>query len=277
MEKKSEDKPLDLFGFRSYENYLNTYFSNKSARSGAKSRLSKCLQCQPAFLSKILRGEAHLSLEMAYMACDYFGFTASEKEYFMLLVQHERAGSQSLRDYHDEKIQVILEEKKNIQKQLDIDCVITQEDRATYYGHWLYVSIHMLISIEGKNTIDEIITHFRIERSEVKKVIDFLVFKKIIIEKEGRFYPGMAHMHLDKSSLFTQQHHKNWRLKGMKDLESFDSKNKSLHYTVLYSLSKKDAENIKRKIVKLIEENIEIIAPSKEEVVYCNTIDFFPI
>jgi hypothetical protein len=50
-----------------------------------------------------------------------------------------------------------------------------------------------------------------------------------------------------------------------------------IHYSVVYSLSKEDAENLKQKITNLIRANLDIVKASPEEVLYCNTIDFFEV
>jgi hypothetical protein len=59
-------------------------------------------------------------------------------------------------------------------------------------------------------------------------------------------------------------------------IESMDQEDVlDLHYSAVVSLSEKDVRAIKEKILEHIKENVSQIRDSKEEKLYCYTVDFF--
>ena len=62
---------------------------------------------QSTLLSMIISGQRELSFEQAYDLSQYLQHTPLESEYFLALVQFERAGNQRLRKYFEEKIDKI--------------------------------------------------------------------------------------------------------------------------------------------------------------------------
>ncbi len=86
---------------------------------------------------------------------------------------------------------------------------------------------------------------------------------------------GNTYTHIGSKSSLIQQHHYNWR---MKSLESIANKpNEGLHYSGLFSLSREDAKILKQNFMQLIDNHIEILKPSREEVMFCQVIDFFEV
>jgi hypothetical protein len=69
------------------------------------------------------------------------------------------------------------------------------------------------------------------------------------------------------------RHHTNWRIQAVrsmeKDLES------GIHYSVLLNTSKKDAELLRNRIAKFIEDFMKLVHTSEDEEMNCFIIDFF--
>jgi len=75
---------------------------------------------------------------------------------------------------------------------------------------------------------------------------------------------GPAHWHLPHDSVLVRTHHLNWRSKVIHALDLQNDKN--LYYSVVYSVSKSDALQLKNKILELIQANLKLVGPSKEEI-----------
>src|SRR4051812_16016478 len=73
---------------------------------GVKSSLAQAMRCETAYVSQILNGASHLSLEQAQAVCRYFKLGKPETHYFLLLVQRARAGTPELREYFDEQLRL---------------------------------------------------------------------------------------------------------------------------------------------------------------------------
>jgi hypothetical protein len=70
-------------------------------------------------------------------------------------------------------------------------------------------------------------------------------------------------------------HHGNWRTRAILDAQKRNPE--SVHYTVVQSLDQKAFEEIRQKIIQLIEDANRIARPAKEERLICFTTDFFEV
>jgi plasmid maintenance system antidote protein VapI len=87
-----------IFVFNSYKPILRQYLRAKGKR-GALSRAAEALNCQRSYLSRVMNSELHLTPDQAFMLARFWKLPHQEREYFQLLVEHERA---STREYKEE-------------------------------------------------------------------------------------------------------------------------------------------------------------------------------
>lgn len=265
----------NIFTFSSYFEFLNEFFLSQGARSGKKSSFSKHAGIQTAYLSQVLKRKVDLNLEQAQLACEYFEMSDKESHYFMLLVQKERAGTKALREYFQKQIDAEVQKNHNIKNRLDFAGELSASDQVEYYSKWHYLAIHVLVSIKDFQTKESIREYLNIGIKELNSALEFLLRTNLIQQDNDRYIRGGGHIHLGKDSPNIIKHHTNWRLKAIEQLTR--KTEKDVHYSVVYTLSKKDAEKLKERILKMIQENIKTIEPSPEEVAYVNVIDFFEL
>ena len=82
-------------------------------------------------------------------------------------------------------------------------------------------------------------------------------------------------IHLDKNSPMIYKHHTNWRLEGIKALES--QNNDNLHYSSILAIAREDAQKIKQMLLKALEDIEPVVAPSPEEELYSLCMDLFKL
>ena len=109
--------------------------------------------------------------------------------------------------------------------------------------------------------------------SVVSKILLFLLQTGIVKEEKGLLKPGLTDVHLNRESPLIQQHHTNWRIAAVQSLMN-DSKT-DVHYSTVSSLSREDAEKLRSEMVNLIARYVEVIKPSKEEVMFGFNLDFY--
>lgn len=134
----------------------------------------------------------------------------------------------------------------------------------------------MLVSISQFQDIDSISGYLNLPKSKVKKALVFLEENGLIVFQNDRYQFGPRHIHLEEGSNNIFKHHTNWRLQAIQSLQYIGERD-DLHYSVVYSLAKREVPKIREQFVKIIKENIKTIKDSEEEVMYCNTIDFFEV
>lgn len=265
-----------IYEAKSIVDFLLDRVGDTQQRRGVKSSLAKYINCQPSYLSQVLNGRTQLTLEQGTDTADFFQLPELDKDYFMLLLQKERAGHTRLEKYYADKMQKILDKKNNLAQRLKEEAQgISQEAAEKYYSSWHYLAVHILTSIPSFDNTKKISEHLGLTLNKTEQILQFLVQHDFVNLKDNKYIIGSRHIHLEKDNPLNYHHQMNWRLQALDKVKSKDLS--EINYAGVYSLSKADADHIKENIIKLIKSNLKIVAPSKEEVMYCTIIDFFEI
>jgi uncharacterized protein (TIGR02147 family) len=263
-----------IYEYSEYKAYLEKKVGSRGQRKGLKSKLAKALHCQPTYISQVLHGNAHLSLEQSQALNEFFGHTKEEGQYFLLLVQKDRAGTVSLRRHFEEQLQSMLQRRMVLTERLGKKQELSKEDQIRYYSSWHYAAIHMALTVPELQNAKALSEYFRIPIKKVTSVLDFLNKAGLARHTEtGSFQTGKLLIRLGNDSPNILRHHSNWRQQAMDSLDREEIGD--LHYSAVVSLSKKDAIRIKDRILEWLEKDLEIIKDSKEEEIYSYCIDFF--
>lgn len=267
----------EIFEFKDYKDYLVARLGPSGKRSGTRAALASHIGCQTAYISQVLSGTPHLSIEQAFKANEFLGHDKQAGDYFLLLVQKARAGTKELESYFQAKLNEIVGERTKIKNRLKNTQAISKEDQNRYYSNWAYAACHVALSVPELQTKEALAKRFKLPLPIVADIVEFLVASGLATNKGERYLTGPNHLHLAGDSENILKHHTNWRLQALKSLDQYDPTGHELHYAVTYSISREDALVLKEKIIRLIKDNLEVVGPSKEETLFCNVIDFFEI
>jgi uncharacterized protein (TIGR02147 family) len=264
-----------VFDFSDYKAYLSFKVGPRSQRRGIKGALAKHLGIQPTFVSQVLYGKAHFSLEHAEQLADFFGLNTEEKNYFMLLVQKDRAGSRALQHYYAQQISALLQSRLNLTKRLGAIHTLSTEIQAVYYSSWVYAAIHMAVTIPKLQSPMTISKFLNLPLKKVFEVLTYLADHGLIERSGESFLPGKKQIRLGNQSQNIIKHHTHWRHQA---IESLDREQISdLHYSGVVTLSEKDMIRLKERILDFINECVTEIRTSKEEELCVFNIDFFSL
>lgn len=264
-----------IFDYLSYRNYLKDWIQAHPGNGrGLKSGIAEAIHCQVSYVSRVLQGAAEFSLEQADALNAFVGHSRPESEFFLLLVQYERAGSVSLENHFKRQIDEILQKRLLLKERLQIKDSLSLEAQATYYSSWYYAAIHMLISIEKFQAKQVLAETLDISLAKVSEVLEFLTSLGLAtLNKNGHYELGLGRIHLGSDSPLVSKHHCNWRLQAVRSLENPQEKN--LHYSVLTGISDEDAVIIRELLVRSVSEIMEIVHASKQQGVHALNLDFF--
>src|SRR4051794_16485735 len=96
---------MSIFEFLDYRRFLRRHIDHLPKKGrGEVSRIAQAAGVHPSLLSQVLTGDKNLSLEQAQIIAEYLDLTHQETEYFLLMVQHQRAGTAKLRTYFAAKM-----------------------------------------------------------------------------------------------------------------------------------------------------------------------------
>jgi uncharacterized protein (TIGR02147 family) len=238
-------------------------------------KMAAHLQVNSVIISQIFKGNRELSPEQALDLSQYFGFSEMETEYFVLLVQKERAANHRLKSHLQTRIAKIREQSKDLKSRLPQDQQLSDEAKAIFYSNWYYSGIRLLSSIPGFQNVDSIAEHFGLPRAHVKKATDFLLTHGLCVEEKGLLKMGPKVTHLESSSPLIARHHSNWRLRSMNSAENLSKE--ELMYTAPMSLSEKDFEWVRARLVELIESVVGRAKESDSERLACLNVDWIAV
>ncbi|MGE3260260.1 MAG: TIGR02147 family protein [Bacteriovoracia bacterium] len=265
---------VNIYAFSDYRAFLKAWLQEaKTTKTSNLSRLAEVAKVHATFLSHVLTGDKHLSLEQAAFLSEYFGHTRLERDYFFVLIHLDRAGTPILREYWEEKKLQLEKEKNKLSARFDPHHELTPEQRATFYSSWLYVAIWVSTDIAGGQTLPQIAARFRLKPTKAEEIMTFLVQTGICVEEKGKFHMGKTHVHVPNESPLVVKHHSNWRMKAMQRMDFREEA--ELFFTAPMSISKKDFAAIREKLNVVIKEAVEVAKASRSEDLFCLNIDFF--
>lgn len=262
-----------LYEYKSYKEYLGSLAGPRNERSGHRAAMAKALRCQPTYISQVLYGNAHLSLEQAEQLSEHLGFTRDEKQFFILMIQKDRSGTKSLESFFNEQMQELLRKRMILTERLGTKTVLSEAQQTVYYSSWQYAAIHIALTIPELQTASSLSENFRISKSRLNTILDFLLSAGLAKQEGSRYLTGDVQVRVGNSSPNIIKHHANFRHQAIDSLERETLQD--LHYSGVVSLSKEDAVKIKDETLKFIQGALKTIRASKEEELFCLNIDFF--
>ena len=265
-----------VFEYQDYKRYVLDWIAKRPlAGRGEKSRIAESIHCQLAYVSQIFSGSAQLSLEQAEALNGFLNHSDDEAEYFLQLVQLERAGTPDLRKRIKRRIKEILQKRLVLKNRLQFEKKLNNEDQMTYYSAWYYAAIHMALAIPEFRSRNSLARAFGLRPSIISKVLDFFVERGLAEENKGEYRIGDVRIHLDSESPMISKHHLNWRMQAMQSLEKEGSHD--LHYSSVITVSEADLPRVRETLVKAIESVRSVVRPSVDETLFCYSIDLFQI
>ena len=264
-----------VFSFDDYKEYLKARLADEEASWGAISRMADAAGCQRSYLSRCLNAEVQLTLDHAYNISQFLKLSESEEEYFLNLVEKDRASSIGYRQKILKKLKAIRTEQEDLEKISKRPKIALGEKEVFYYSNWIATALHILVSIPQYQTAKIMAERLQLDVSTIDYHLQQLEEMNLIKKENKKWIFNSSELHVPKNSPLVHMHHNNWRQRAILDSQKF--KSDSIHYTVVQSLDQKAYDEIKARILKLISETTSIAGPSPSEELICFTCDFFKV
>lgn len=265
---------LNVFNFKDYKTYLKRFFEENKKQRGLSKRMAEAANCQPSYLSQVLSTKAQLTMDQALGAAIFLNFNSAEQDYFLLLVNYERAVTKELQQALKNKITKIQEEQSDIGKKLSRTPPVNSEAMVKYFSSWLYSYIHLLTSIEAYQTLEAIAQKVFLPKEETLNYLQELENLNLVHKDGMRWIHTGKEIHIDSKSSLITYHHQNWRSQSMINAQKGMDVD-SIHFSGVYSISKKDFAPIKEKITSLLKEVNQAATQSGSEEIAIFCCDYF--
>jgi uncharacterized protein (TIGR02147 family) len=267
-------KKQSIFSFNTYKALMASLLSGPRHR-GELTRAASALNCQRSYLSRIVTGDLHLTPDHAFNLASFWKFNSSEREYFLLLVDFERAGDRNYREFLKLKIQDLKKKNESIAERTDRKNLILDAHQAAYFSSWVWSAIHFLTSIPQYQSIGMISSRLGLKQEIALNYLVALEQQGFVVKSGEHWKYRSGDFHAPPDSPFVLLHHQNWRMRAMIDAQNFQSD--SVHFTGVHTLSIEDSVRIKDLLLSFISEVNSVAGPSNPEECVVLNCDFFKV
>ncbi len=267
---------LTVFEYKDYKKFIIDWIDKGPLRGrGLRKQLSEAIGCQTPFITHVLAGTYHFSLEQTEACARWMGLGELDTDFLLLLVMHQRAGTKGLEKILAKQISQKREQHTVLKTRVNIKEHLSLEDQTIYYSSWHYAAIHMALLNPSLQSLESLQKHFQLSTAVLNTTLEFLLSRGFVRQEKGLFKVAKSTLHLEADSPLLKQHHTHWRLKAIDAIgfKEFDG----LHYSGVISLSSEDYDWVREKLSHLLEEVIEKIKPSSDENLACLNFDWFKI
>lgn len=267
-------KNRPVFSFNSYKSVMSHLLLDPSRR-GQLSRAAEFLNCQRSYLSRVISDKEHLTPDQAFMLCQFWKFNSEEREYFIVLVNYERAGQLEYRHFLKSKISEMKKKHESIQERTQRQSFVDNNLELQYFSSWISCALQFLTMIPNLQTVEALAEHLSLKREVIKGYLQQLQQQDLVEFKNNKWINKSTNFHLPKESPLVVFHHQNWRNRAILDAQNVSSDH--VHFTGVYTLSKNDYHRVKEMLLSFIADANSLVGPSACEEGIALTCDLFRI
>ncbi|KYG67047.1 hypothetical protein AZI86_08520 [Bdellovibrio bacteriovorus] len=264
---------VTIYQFQDYKEFYNSWVENQPRGGfGEYRRLAQALNVSTTMVSQVFKGDKHLSLELASEVCDFLALDEDETDYFLLLVDHGRAGSHKLQQRFLRQIKSRQEKAKKTENRLKAT-ELDESAKMTFYSSWVYQGVRMLADTGQYNNAEVLATRLNLPRNHIQKVLDFLIDHHLLVEEKNKLKLGPSHIHLPSSSPLASRHLQNWHIQATSKMTQI--RDEDFFFSGPMSMSEEVAEWVRMELPGFVQSITAKVIPSKSETVRCLNIDWF--
>jgi uncharacterized protein (TIGR02147 family) len=265
---------MTIYSYTDYRLFLGAYLTKLPHKGrGEVTRMAQAIGVTPSLLSQVLSESKNLNLEQAQELCEYLELTSHESEHFLLMVQYQRAGTKKLGDYFKKKLQLSFEASIEVKQKVRQDKNLTDNDKALFYSHWLYVAIWLFTSIGKGKSLEDVASEFKLSREEASKILHFLTNTGLTLYENEKYTMGPQSIYISRESPHLIRHHTNWRLRAIEACDKITTD--EMIVTAPISLSESDFKKVRARLSEVLKEVVDTAIASDADRVACFNLDFF--
>jgi hypothetical protein len=146
---------------------------------------------------------------------------------------------------------------------------------ARYFGSWLPSTIHMATSSESFQTVESLAKRLSVSKEHVEEVLQFLSEVQLVKKEGSRYRYGTGSIYLPRSADLNEAHQTARRVQALRSIAKGDADD--MHFASIFTLNKKDLEQIKKIFSEAVKTSHEKIQSSGTEELYGICLDVFAV
>lgn len=245
-------------------------------------RMADHMRIQKPYISKVINNRADFSSDQLYMACDFLGIDGEERDYMLLLLEHERSLYPERRDKLKERIEEIQDKKRDSGEHISRKVKMMsggEFDNSTYIEYYLdpiVLIVHIFLTIKRFRTnTDKICEELQISKQHLGEILTKLVKMGIIEVKGDKINILMSNLHLPKDSQIIFPHHQLINQLGLLRKNRLPS-NKKKNFCVTFASDEKTRKKIEEEFNVFLDKVQRMAMGSTAKECYQLNFDLFP-
>jgi uncharacterized protein (TIGR02147 family) len=269
---------MTIFESKNYVSYMqNAILSDGKKKHGIVKALAEKLRCHPTFISQVINGKADLNHDQAVRLCKYLEFTQEETEFFIDMLNRDRAASSEAKEHFQKILDRKISDRRVFQKRAKLKSSLRADQEGQYLSRWSCPVAHAAIQIPNLRTMEKLAKLLDIDEADAKQVLETLESLKLAKKVSGNWVPTETALHIGRDSPFAANFHANMRLKTAANLVSRKRRIEQTHFSSVFAISKTIAEEIREAFLQSLKAAREKMVDSDPEVLYVLCLDYYPL
>jgi uncharacterized protein (TIGR02147 family) len=264
-----------LFSFDDYRPLIRAWIQAQPRQGwGQSARLAAAAGINTSLMSHVLVGKRDLTFDQALKIAEFIQLNESETDFFLILVELSRAGTERSIEYWQKRRAVAREKANQVSNLVREEIALSDSTSRIFYSSPIYSAIRVLSSIGAGITDQEVARRCNLPENQAKECIEFLLESRLCVRINGKLQPGPQVTVAAKGTSQYRSHHTNWRLASIR---AVDRDIGGTLITAPLSLSQKDFAAIRDELLVLIKSVSERVRSGTPEIAACLNLDLFPL
>lgn len=266
---------MSLFESTDYREFLEGFVKRQPRGGhGYKLKIAEALRVHPTLITQVLKGRKSFSTEQAYALTQFIGINDLEKDYFLTLIEFDRAGSAALKKFIESKLLKLRQENEKVKNRVQVYASMSEVDQALFYSQWYYSALRLSCGLGEAVTAESLAQNFDLPSELVDKILQFLISRGLVVEKEDKTLDrGPQNTFLPSDSPLISRHHMNWRMKAIERHPRLGTD--ELAFSAPLTLAEVDIPDVRKMCLDFIQEVSKKVSSSPAERLACINIDWF--
>lgn len=270
---------MNIFELNDYRQILRTSLLRKKEQHGKPftfQALAKACRVQKAYLSKVLRGVGHLNDDQTYLACEFLGFNAAEREFVALLQARERCDVAPRKRELNERIEKTRSRNLQTDAHLQLKTMPAQSaELLDYYLDPATQLVHMFLTVPRyAKEPDRIARDVGYTKRQLADALDRLLRLGIVRFEAGAYQVLRDNLHLTPGTRTFETYRTLMRLKAIEQIPRAAPED-TYNFAVVFSADDASRASIQARALEMIRATESLVRKAPQEDVYQMTFDLF--
>lgn len=238
--------------------------------------MAKACRVQKTYLSRVFKGEAHLSDDQLYLAVDYLGMNPDERQYVTLLHQYERSGLQPRKRQIQPQIDAVRKKNLTPQNQIAVEQISPETtDFADYFVNPTMQLVHVYLMVPRyAKDLTRLRINLGLSNADLAKILVRLSQLGFIRYQQDKYEVVKERFHLSPESPIYQAYRKMLRMKALERIDRTPPE-EHLGISVLFTATEEVRKKVQNRFAAFLKEIEEEVRPAPSDEVYQMNFDVF--